>query len=31
VQDQRPVTTLLTQYRSLNDLRAVGHVRSLKY
>ena len=30
VQDQRPVTTLLTQYRSLNDLRAVGHVLGFK-
>src|SRR5690606_5579629 len=26
VQDQRPVTTLLTQYRALNDLRTVGHI-----
>src|SRR5690554_6845252 len=30
MQDQRPVPTLLTQYRSLNDLSAVGHVLGLK-
>lgn len=30
VQNQRPVPTLLTQYRSLNDLSAVGHVLGCK-
>src|SRR5690606_30707801 len=30
VQDQRSVTALLTQYRSLNDMRTVGHILVFK-